>query len=289
MPCFLKTNTQSDRPVMDLLLANIGGYRNPRSLKRLHASDVTKDDFCPRRRVLMVRDDVAPKNEYIAPELQMTFHEGEDKQARINNDYLPNHMHGHWQCSICDTEYLFGLRPERCSNCGSRGSQLYYREPLLTYKKYRFFTGSVDACVDVGGPKLRMVEVKICATSLFGDLKMPLAEHSKRTKLYLHMLENSVEGYGDLIDTQEASVLYVLRGHGKKDHQHGIVPFKEFTVKRNDGALGSILEDVDLIASSGVYDEVKNVTAPKGICSSINDECAKTCPVKTTCFTEGCV
>jgi len=40
------------------------------------------------------------------------------------------------------------------------------------------------------------------------------------------------------IDATRAKVLYVSRGHGKKHPEHGeVLPFKEFDVARDDGAL----------------------------------------------------
>jgi len=74
-------------------------------------------------------------------------------------------------------------------------------------------------------------------------------------------------------------VLYWLRGHGKKDENGEISPFKEFVVKRDDGAVDYLFKKAsELTVSRG------GNSLPNQICAHQMCPRAEKCPVSKECF-----
>ena len=142
--------------------------------------------------------------------------------------------------------------------------------------------------VNLGDPKLIPVEIKTMAKDQFKDLKAPLAEHRLRTNLYLRLIEESAQGWSNLVDTTRAIVLYVDKGgYGIADPQiktwglkEGFSPFKEFVVTRNDKET-----DEHTKRARAVTDfRKKLVGMPAGICMTALSKRAVYCPMKAVCF-----
>jgi len=81
------------------------------------------------------------------------------------------------------------------------------------------------------------------------------------------------------IDPETATILYVLRGYGKKGKNSVVTPFKEFQVKRNDDLLKHELKLAEVMLEWSSTHEM-----PQGICHTNDDKPAKGCPVKKECF-----
>lgn len=251
-----------------------------RPIGNLHASALTRGSpaFCPREVVLCKKLDRKPYPFPIAAPMQVTFHEGKDTQARFNNTWLRDRMVGNWECQQCGTVAKFCKAPLKCSHCESKD---------IDYKEVVFFhpsgaQGSLDAILDVGKPKLRLVEVKILAIDEWVKLIAPLAEHRARSKLYLELIDGSDHPKKDTIDVSQIHILYKLRGYGKKDMTSGIItPFKEFVVYRNTSEVQVYLDMANSVTLSRLTDWV---LIPKGVCSTMFETRAKACPVVKDCF-----
>lgn len=251
-----------------------------RPIGNLHASALTRTSpiFCPREVVLCKRLDRKPYPQKIEAPMTVTFHEGKDTQARFNNHWLRDRMVGDWQCQQCGTVARFCKAPLKCFKCQSKD---------VDYKEVVFFhpsgaQGSLDAILDVGRPKLRLVEVKILALDDWMKLIAPLAEHRARSKLYLELIAGSDHSKKDTIDVSQIHILYKLRGYGKKDVKLGIItPFKEFVVYRNPEEVKVYLSMATMVSQSR---ESNWSLMPPGVCSSMFDTRAKACPVLKECF-----
>lgn len=279
---FLKTATDRAKKiggVKDLIHREVGGYEPARRRVEIHASDLTKDlEYCPREVRLMELMDKKQKDEWIPGNLRLTWDEGVMKQYQLNNVYLKDFMVGQWECLCgCVSDWRVGS-PEMCTKC-LQENDWEYQEPFFI-DPISEAQGSVDSLIKLPGhKKLRMTEVKIMATSMFKTLKAPLAEHKLRTLLYLALIARSEHEHKNEIDTHKASILYWLRGHGVKDENGEISPFKEFVIKRDDDAVGHLFEKARaLTVSRGCS------TLPGQIC--IHQMCprAEKCPVSRECF-----
>jgi len=263
-------------PVKSLINRSVGGYEKARGRDTIHASDLTKDvEYCPREVRLTETLKFKLPDQYIPTNLRITFDEGNDKQARLNNDYLRDNMWGDW-VSHCGQEFPWGPYP---------GNIPQHANAAWTYEEARFThpsgaSGGQDGYIHGLGEKLRMIEVKIMATSLFKPLKAPKAEHELRTQLYLRLVAESGDPRAKDVNTDEASIIYMLRGHGIKDENGEISPFKEFIVERNDARVQYLFDK-----AQEVTDSRKAGTIPSTkICDSTLCPRAKECPVRAQCF-----
>ena len=280
---FLKhlVKASTEISIRDMILLRVGSHESARSNNPLHASDLTREtEFCPREVALMELLKIKRKDEFIGATLQMTFDEGKDKQARLNNDYLRDVMVGHWKCVACGHLVVFQKLPKgSCVICGAT-KKWVYKEVMFTHATAGF-TGSVDSLLYVGQPKYRMVEIKIMGQDQWVDLKAPLAEHKLRTNLYLRLIEEAKEdGWAKQINTEVSHVLYWLRGFGKKNEDGKISPFKEFLIRRDDKATDYLVERAQAVRDYRVEKENNMVVSlPKAICSTAMCGRAEKCPV----------
>lgn len=251
-----------------------------RPIGNLHASALTRThpSFCPREVVLSKKLNRKPYPQTVQAPMQVTFHEGKDTQARFNNFWLRDRMVGNWECQQCGTVAKFCKAPHKCAHCQSK--DINYQEVVFFHSSGA--QGSLDAILDVGKPKLRLVEVKILAVDEWVKLIAPLAEHRARSKLYLEIIAGSDHPQKDTIDVSQIHILYKLRGYGKKDEKLGIItPFKEFVVYRNLEEVGVYLSMAKVI---GLSRESEWSLIPNGVCATMFETRAKACPVIKDCF-----
>ncbi|KVR21633.1 hypothetical protein WK13_34410 [Burkholderia ubonensis] len=265
--------------IITIMEKNIGGWHQARSPKVVHASDVTKDDFCPRRFVLYDVLETEPKGEWLNTALKATFDVGNATADLFTNEWAGDAIVGNWECRSCGDMRTFCRKPpEGCTKlmpCNWR-----YQEVKFVSKEF-WVSGSLDAIMDLMSPKLFVTELKIINVDEFATLAAPLAEHRIRTSLYLKIIEDSDSILKPRFNLSEAKVFYVSRGFGKKNEAAGgkILPFKEFEVKRDDGPLEPMLKKAKAIK---VAREQKLI--PAGICSTTNDKAAKNCELCKQCF-----
>jgi len=265
----------------------IPGRRPPRDHKILHASDLTKEEeFCPRQFALYDLTGVTPRDEWIGTAQQTTFDVGKMMQALIREHWLPqDKVIGHWECKWCGKVRHFSPRPRRCADCKKR---LFKYNEVTLFSEELGVWGGLDVLVNVGEPKLRMVEVKIIDKDYWGKLKMPMAEHAWRTKLYLKIIGTSRSQWADRINSQVAHVLYKGRMYGKKDDdsigwnsKDRFSPFKEYLVQRDDKAVDLISIKARMLKA---FREHGTDFIPLGVCASGFDPRARFCRVAPQCF-----
>ena len=274
----------SDLPdLLDILIKNMAGYRPARSLDKIHASDITKEGFCPRQVALLEKTGKKQKDQYIDAALRATFDQGDDMSDRLRSQWLGHYAFGNWRCRVCHSIKKCCTKPDNILCCNDHHGK--YAKCDWQYKEMEFISeeyqvsGSYDVLVKHGS-KLMIVELKIIAPDAFDKLVAPLAEHRQRTCLYMALAEGSKSVWAPMVMTDRAKVLYFSRAHGKKDPVHNkILPFKQYTVDRDDECLKIPLQraaQVKLFRSQGLM--------PHGICPTMSCPIAKKCPVVVECF-----
>lgn len=249
----------------------------------VHASDVTKPDFCPRQFALLDGCDKKPKGQFIGTSLRVTFDLGNALQSMLNNEWADEWCIGTWECRVCNALYRFQKRPLSCT-CG---------KSLFVHKEENFISqgtgvsGSVDYLFDPGGAPYIITEVKTMVKDEFKTLLSPLAEHRDRTRVYLRLVSECNDYRKAKIDLDKAMVFYICKGFGCADNtlkEKGISdaafsPFKEFVVTRDDSSVDHYFEKAREIHSFR-----NGGGMPGRVCNTSVCTTAKGCPVRTECW-----
>jgi len=255
-----------------------------RSISTVHASDITKPEFCPREFALLDETGKKPKGQFIGTSLRATFDLGNALQDSLNTDWGLDWCVGTWECQVCGSVFNFQKKPDACADCDN---------DLFRYIEERFispghgFSGSVDYIFDCGEPLLKLVEVKTMVKDQFKTLKAPLSEHKDRTNMYIRLVDEADDWRSHRINKEEALVFYICKGFGCMDNtlkEKGIAdaafsPFKEFTVKRDDS-----LSDMFVAKAQAVHNFRNGGKMPHKICDTSFCKRAKGCPVKNECW-----
>lgn len=264
--------------IIPLLLKNLGKEYPERSHKTVHASDVTKESFCPRQYSLMDTLGLSRPPTYIAPALKATFDMGNAASDLMREEWLGQAAVGNWRCTTCGVPVYFQSKPT--GGCTGKSCNWKYEEMNFVDPTTQI-SGSVDVFVGLKGSKLITTEIKIMKTEDFEKLKAPLAEHRIRTSLYMKLIAASGTPASLSIHPTLGKVLYISRGFGKKSDDHGhIIPFKEFDVVRDDDAVVPYLEKPLALANW----RAGKGPRPAGICPTPSCTVAKKCQVREACF-----
>lgn len=260
---------------------NVGGLRPPRSRAVVHASDVTKSNFCPRQWALMDLLKVKQKDEFLSTALEATFDIGTTSAEVLINKWLGDSAIGHWKCKTCGDQRTFCSKPgEGCKKM----QPCHWQYVEVNFVSLEFgVSGSIDVMVDLASQKVVATELKIINVDDFEKIKQPLPEHVQRTQVYLKLIADSNSVYKDKINLYEARVFYMSRGYGKKNLDHGgeVLPFKEYIVERNDERILPLLKSAKQIK---IFREDENHPIPSGICTLPTDKYAVTCTMCGACF-----
>jgi hypothetical protein len=266
--------------LIDMLRKNMGGYKKARGYDKIHASDITKEDFCPRRVALLDIEGAKPKDQYLEAAMQATFDVGAATGDLVREQWLGQHAIGNWVCRRCGKKKMMCSKPTSFCETFSMHDKCDWRYVEVEFKSLELdVSGSIDVMVRQN-TKLMLVELKIMAPDQFADLVAPLSEHRIRTNLYMKLAEESNHIFKGAVMTDRAKVLYVSRTHGKQHKEYGeVLPFKQFVVHRDDDDL------VQPIARAKAVKEwrASNVM-PCGLCNTTVDKYAKKCEVKGKCF-----
>lgn len=282
---FLKrlSDTTDNLIIKDMLHARLGGAEPARSQQHTHSSDLTKQDnqwgeaYCPREVRLRQLLGKKRRDQFLQVPTHVTFNEGRDKQKRLNEDWLVDVMYGDWTCVACGAQEFMCKRP--FSKATGHDHVWRYDEPRII-DAVTGVGGGLDALVDVGKKKLRVIEVKIMKGDDFKDLQAPLSEHRVRTRLYLRLIAGSDQEWAKKVNTKVAHILYIMRGHGVKQEDGRISPFKEFVIERDDSEVQHFLGMAHALKLSRDTDDLY----PAGICPTQMCDRAKKCPVAKECF-----
>jgi hypothetical protein len=276
-------------PTRDLryLLHDFLNQKEPhRGIANVHASEATKEGFCPRYYALMDTTAAKLPGQWVNTSEQVTFHIGRVLQdAIVNWSADMGKAVGHWKCLGCSKLEEFQKRPTKCTKCGCRA---FKPEEVRFMSAVSGISGGIDMLIDLGNPLLRVVEIKTMDKDIFKLLAAPLAEHRQRTALYLQLIAESKHPWAKRIDKANADVIYVSKGgYGVADPElkkWGMVeqfsPFKRYTVS---------IKDVDNTEICRVAKVVKDFRAghvgmPDGICATAVTKRAKECSACKACF-----
>lgn len=286
---FQKTKKSQSGSLKFLLHKKLAHYELARDHSRVHASDITKPDFCAREFCLCDKHSKKPKGQYINTSLQATFDLGRSLQDMLNQDWGVDWCIGTWECRFCGNKHSFQLKPDTCSHCD--GQVFKYLEEVFIHPIYGY-SGSVDFIFMVEGGKYILIEVKTIVKDDFKKLVAPLAEHKLRTTLYLNLakLDQSV-GRKDKINIEEARILYICKGFGCKDDglklmglNEGFSPFKEYVIKADEKLIEPIIERGKQVA---VWrDKKMDAVMPSKICATSYCQRATKCTVLKQCWGE---
>ncbi len=293
MSSFLKTTKQHKAGVglKYLLHEQLSIMDPPRSLKILHASELTHEDtqFCPRERAYLLRDGDTRKPQHIGTSLNITFQTGRWIENQLRDVWLRQYVLGDWKCAQCGHTHKVQTAPDTCEQCGVDGTLCHYIEPRAYSEVYDTSCG-LDFLL-WRNEKLQVVEVKSIDKDYFRDLKAPMSEHRHRTQFYLDLLSQSTwMDYDVDLNLDTAILLYVCKGFGFADNFEGrkgvsdakFSPFKEYTIKRGNP------KDMNHIYNRALavkeFKETGHI--PSRICPTITCTRAKKCSCKKTCFTE---
>lgn len=270
-----------------LLHEHLGGFGKGRSLKTLHASELTKPEgLCPRMYALSDVVKVNPKDEWLSTSQVMTFQIGRDQEENIVNWFADmGRAICHWKCVACGTTHEFCSRPIGCKECGTKA---------FKPKEVRFVSAingascGVDMLLNMGEGKLRPFELKTMDKDEFKALLAPLAEHKLRTNFYLRIIDESASQWSSLINTNKAGVLYTSKGgFGVADPElkkwnipESFSPFKEWEVTRDDEATDYLAERAQIVHDY----RAGKIGMPQGLCKTAFDKRAQGCVCKKPCW-----
>jgi len=266
--------------LIDVIKANVGGMYEARSHEKVHASDLTKSDFCPRQIALLDITKIKKKDEFIPTAMKMTYDVGHAVSDLARGEWFGQSVYGTWECRTCGDVQTFTTKPQKHCPSLKKGCDWRYHEIEFVGYPYQV-SGSLDAIVDLGSPKLVVVEIKIMAVDQFEKLVAPLQEHRIRTNLYMRLIEDSNSIYKNRMNVHQGKVLYFSRGYGKKNDDYGgeILPIKEYPVERDDQVLEPLLDKARV-----VNDWRTKKIMPAGVCPTSFVQTAKKCSVCTACF-----
>jgi hypothetical protein len=277
----LQDDHLSQRSLVELLNVRLAGKREARSHKVVHVSTVTDAElgFCPRQFALLdVLEQKLPP-EFINAALQVAFDNGEALHDLCRNKWLRHDVIGMWRCKGCKEERHFTKLPPSKDKYACVHEWEYHEEKFVDPASG--ISGSIDFFVDMGNKKLTVVEAKSIDKDQFGKLAGPMAKHRIRSQVYLALIDRAApKEVKDQIDLTHARILYISKGFGKMNADHGkVLPFKEFSVQRNDEAVEQYFE-----LGQRVQTFRKGGVLPHVICANHMDKRAQACPVVKQCF-----
>jgi len=286
-------STQQARPsLISYIHQRISGYQKGRPLGVIHASDVTKPDFCARRRALQAIERDEPKDEFLTTCQAKVFDEGRMYESQLREVWAADLAVGDWECGWCGGYHQLVRRPPACYHC-KRPAPMVYKEMRFVSRVTGVSCG-VDAFLLLPGKqKLTLVEAKTIAshttqkgTPTFSSLQSALAEHHARSSWYLKLIEESGSPLTQYIDLTEALIFYISKGYGETTPDLALIgvldkmtPFKEYWVRRDD-------------QMSAAYDQkalplgtfMRAGVMPHRACTGQDDPRAKKCPKAVSCF-----
>lgn len=270
--------THPKQSIIGVLKQQLGGASPGRSMQTLHASDVTKVDFCPRKWAFFDLFEKQPAMDRVSTAMDVTFRMGSVTERLLVEEWGGDAVVGNWRCRWCGESRTMVPHPH--GHCATGKPHWWqYRQLVVDAAAYGL-QGGIDVLFNIGAPQLVVTELKTLNPHEFETMVVPLPEHRLRTNLYLRILEESQHPFREKICLTEARVLYISRGYGKLNKDwNEILPFREFVVKRNDADLAEFLkraQALQMFRTQGLM--------PAGICHTALDKYAKNCSVCKACF-----
>ena len=273
---------QANKPkltITETLRKRLSAWEVGRDRNVVHASDITKPNFCPRHWAFLDMEQVKKGvGSYVPTALRVTYDMGNATEKVFIEEWAGEAVHGDWRCRRCGDQRTMCTKP--APGCAKHKDCIWEYRQIRVESPVCGVSGSFDLLFDVGAPKLLLTELKTINPEDFNLITAPLPEHRLRTNLYLKLLAESSNPYRERVNLHEGAVLYVSRAYGKMHPDYNeILPFKEFTVKRDDEDLASTLARAKQLK---IFREKGKV--PSGICTTALDKPAKGCSTCKECF-----
>ena len=287
-PAFMKklNHFVPTRDLKYLLHQHLNEKEVHRGIENVHASEVTKEGFCPRFYALADETKAKLPSEWVNTAEQVTFRIGRELQDAIVNWFADmGRALGHWKCLSCGKQHEFCKRPLKCDKCGCRA---FKPEEVRFISAVTGVSGGIDMLVELGNPLLRIVEIKTMDKDIFKALVAPLAEHRQRTALYLRLVQESTQPWAKRVDKKHADIIYVSKGgYGVQDDElktwglmESFSPFKRYTIKHDAADNDEICRVAKVVSDFRKGD----VGMPEGICDTMLEKRAKACSQCKVCF-----
>jgi len=239
--------------VIGLLRERLNKVEPARQWDVIHASELTKDRFCPREVAITQLLGMKRPAGKLSMALAATFGIGCATADMVREDWLGDHAYGNWRCLRCKMRRVFEPHPEEKTTEVPCYHVWKYEEVVLNAPPEYDFNGSLDLLISMhpGSQKLTLCELKIKDKDEFTKLIAPEPEHRIRTALYLWLAEHSTHKDAWRIDSKVGKVVYVARSFGKKNEAEGgeIMPFKEYDVPRDDVGIAGALRKAKEVAA----------------------------------------
>ncbi len=273
--------------IIPLLHKAMSGPQKARPIKNIHASALTNENllFCPREYIICDKDKLTQQDQNIGTSLAYTFALGTAIQELINNKWLVDRMVGDWECTACKQKFSMTYKKKCACKCNipiADNCNLVYRE-FRAKSEICGASCGIDALVDVGLPKLQMVEIKSIDKDQFKDLEAPKPEHRLRTTMYLRLLNESNSKLKKYVNMDYATVLYCQKAFGVKaftpSGDANFSPFKEYYVDRDDSLSDTQCNKSEVVKVSREQDLI-----PFGVCPTAYSKRAHSCNCSNACF-----
>ena len=161
--------------VIAILKKHLGGQQEGRDRDEVHASDITKPDFCPRRWAFLDLQAKKSEPEWLPAAMDVTFQMGLKAEELVLEEWAGDHAIGNWECLRCHDQRTMCSKPK--GYCKDTKKHVWkYRQLKVEAPEYGV-TGSIDALFDVGVPKLLITELKTLNPTDFEKIVVPQPEH----------------------------------------------------------------------------------------------------------------
>jgi len=238
-------------------------------------------DACMRMHVIGAQNDVTMKG-FASVRVKLLFGIGRAVQEWIQNTphVLGDRRRGWWRCLACNRVVYFGGPPRKpCSNCKARPEAIVYHEHAMKLPAPWMMTGHPDMFLEKDTNVYRVLEIKTIKGEEFDKLKGPLAQHDWQIQSYMWGCELDTK-LPVPIDSSVGYVMYVSKKYSTKE-----LPFKMFTVQRNEALLGRIKDKV-MAFTDGYLNYPNRMPEPLEECRHANwsNWRAKDCPTGKMCI-----
>lgn len=240
----------------------------------VHVSSLTA--FCPRRLVLMRRED-RPLIRSVTGGHRVMWRLGRAVEQHIREQFISGRNYrgilGRWSCPCSHTTVTGIYRSDvSCTVC--RHTCTVYGEYTLRDASVHLI-GNPDLLVDHDGATV-IVEIKSMNKTDWEALTEPMGEHIFQAGMYYDLAESNL-----LSPHRKAVFVYCT-----KDFKFGS-PYKEYHVDVATRELRNLRSGVVENLRIAMLHEQANALPPRVLCGSPQCSMAKVCPVATACFNLG--
>ena len=117
--------------IIGVLKQHLGGPQPGRSMKVLHASDVTKTDFCPKKWALFDLFEKDPPNDTVATAMDVTYQMGLITESLLVEHWAGDAVVGNWRCRHCGVQRSMTTNPGGyCAGFGGQQPKKHWWQHL---------------------------------------------------------------------------------------------------------------------------------------------------------------